>query len=96
MPLIFLAVLVVLAAFAAVEAGLLPSPFARVKLIVNDKGVVVAKGSIGTNAKQLIADIVRTNGVVAGFVTVSSGGKVRFSRDIPHRIRQQLRNVILL
>jgi hypothetical protein len=82
--------------FAAVEAGVISSPFARVKLIATGEGVAVVKGTISSNARLLIADIFRSSGVANGFVTVSSRDKVRFSMGIPHRIRQQLRNVVLL
>ena len=75
---------------------MISSPFARLKVIATKQGAEVVKGSIGANSRQLIADIFRNGGVSTGFVTVSSRNKVRFSRDIPHSVRQQLRNVILL
>jgi len=85
-----------LVSFVAVEAGVISSPFARVKLIATRQGVAVIRGAVGPGSRQLIDDIFRSNGVATGFITVSSRDKVRFSRGIPHRIRQQLRNVILL
>ena len=96
MRLIVILGFILFVAAVAVEAGLISSPFARVKVVATREGAEIVKGSIGANSKQLIADIFLNSDVSTGFVTVSSRNKVRFSRAIPHRIRQQLRNVILL
>ena len=88
--------LILLICFAAIELGLVASPFSRVKIVVSSGRVELAKGSIGPRARELATDIVRSSRVGSGFITVSSRGKVRFSRNIPHDIRQQLRNVLLL
>jgi hypothetical protein len=93
MPLLILIVLAVLLV-VLVESGVIPSPFSRVHLVVDNGKTVIAKGALGPRAKELVADIIREKSVGNGFITISRSGKVRFSSSIPSNIRQQLRNVV--
>jgi hypothetical protein len=95
MPLLII-LLVGVAVFALIEAGFIPSPVARVHLVVKNGKTDIVRGMLASRSRELVSDIIKNSDVATGFITVSGSSKVRFSRSIPGRIRQQLTNVVLL
>jgi hypothetical protein len=93
MPILVMLALVVIAT-AAVERGVIASPFSKVRIDIDGDSVRLVKGALSSRATLLMSDIIRDANVKSGFVTVSNTGKVRFSHQVPARLHQQLRNVV--
>jgi hypothetical protein len=94
MPLLVLGVLVGLA-FLAVWQGFLPPPHATTLIRIRDGMVQVRRGKVRPETKEHIADIMRDVGVADGYIAITPGNWVAFSRRIPPAIHQRLRNVVL-
>lgn len=93
---LFLAIAVVcLLAWAAVSAGLFPSPFCRVLVRVESGELRVVRGDLRAQQRMHLADVFRESGLRSGFITLSSGNAVTFSSGIPGHLRQRLRNILL-
>jgi hypothetical protein len=94
MPIVILIAIVTLI-FAAIELGFIP-PF-NAKLILRMRGgsLVYEKGRLQGNASEHVEAILRAARVSEGFVAITSGQRVYFSRQIPRDLHQRLRNVLL-
>jgi hypothetical protein len=92
--LVLLALVVI--SVAIVEMGVVASPFSRVRIEIKAGTMRLVRGALSTRATQLLSDIIRDGNVGSGFITVSGTGKVRFSREVPARLHQQVRNVVAL
>lgn len=82
-------------AFAAVWFGFVPPPHASTLLRVHEGTIRVAKGQLGSIAREHVTDILAEAGVVRGFVAITHSNRVIFSRQIPAAVHQRLRNVLL-
>ena len=78
-----------------VHAGLVPSPFSRTTIRIRNGEINVAGADLAPRAKEHVADVVREEMLFRGFITISTGRMVRFSREVPAGIRQRLRNILL-
>ena len=94
MVLAVLGSLVGLALFA-IWQGLVPPPHATTLIRIRDGAVYVRRGRVQPHAKEHIADIMRDVGVSSGFIAITPGNWVAFSRQIPPAVHQRLRNVLL-
>lgn len=94
MWLISIAGLAVLA-FATVWLGFVPPLHASTLIRVRQGELHVARGSLKPHAREHVTDILNEAGVSNGFIAVTPGNRVAFSRHIPAPIRQRLRNVLL-
>jgi hypothetical protein len=94
MPIIILIGILVLIV-AAIELGFIPPLNATIILRMRNGSLVYEKGRLHGNAADHVASILRGASVNEGFVAITSGRKVYFSRQIPHDIHQRLRNVLL-
>lgn len=90
-PVLCLAILAV----AAVWFGFIPPPNTSALLRVQRGAVRVSRGQLQPHARQDVADILSEAGVSKGFIAVTHGNRVRFSRHIPAAVHQRLRNVLL-
>jgi hypothetical protein len=80
---------------AAIELGFIPPLNARVILRMRGGSLVFQKGRLQGNASEHVEAILRGAQVSDGFVAITSGQRVYFSRQIPRDIHQRLRNVLL-
>ena len=94
MPFIILIAIVILVA-GAIEAGFFP-PFHAITIIRMRNGfMALEKGQLRGNVAEHVESILRGAQVREGFVAVTPGQRVYFSRHIPQDIHQRLRNVLL-
>jgi hypothetical protein len=93
--LIVILIAIVLLIFAAVELGLIPPFNARIILRMSNGSLVFEKGRLQGNAAEHVEAILRGARVSEGFVAITSGQRVYFSRQIPREVHQRLRNVLL-
>lgn len=86
-----------LAGLAFLVIRLLSSaPATAVTLIeIKPGGIQLAKGRIKPSAREMVQEILTQSGVKDGFIAVSSGNHVSFSRHVPETVHQRLRNVLL-
>jgi hypothetical protein len=86
---------VVLAGLLALRLGLLAPPHATTLIRIREGKVHIRRGSMLPYAREQVADALREAGVSSCFIAVVPGSRVVFSRTIPSRLHQRLRNVIL-
>jgi hypothetical protein len=79
----------------AVCFGLLPPPHASTLIRIRGGVLQIRKGQLILHARGRVGDLLTEASVADGFIAVTPGNRVAFSRNIPAAIRQQLRNVIL-
>ena len=84
-----------LLAFAAVWFGFVPPPHASTLLHIRAGAVRVTRGSLRPYARQHVTEVLSEAGVSSGFIAITPGNRVAFSRQIPTAIHQRLRNVLL-
>ena len=75
--------------------GFIPSPFSRTVIRIRNGQISVQGADLSSRAKEHISDVIREAMIFSGFVSLSSRHEVRFSRGIPERVHQRLRNVLL-
>lgn len=85
----------VILGFLALGAGLLPPPRAATLIRVRSGKPRVIRGPMRPDATEQVGAILRGAGVSRGFIAITSQNRVAFSRTIPARVHQRLRNVIL-
>lgn len=93
--LIVILIAIVLLIFAAIELGFIPPFHAKVILRMRDGSLTFEKGRLSGNAAEHVEAILRGAHVSEGFVAMTSGQRVYFSRQIPPEVHQRLRNVLL-
>jgi hypothetical protein len=74
---------------------LVPPPNANIIVRIRGGDVHVARGKLRPHARQHVQDILAEAEVSSGFISVSPGKRVVFSRHIPVSLHQSLRNVLL-
>jgi hypothetical protein len=94
MPLLLIGCIVALA-FAVVQCGIIPPPYATTLMRIKGDKLTVKKGRLRSEAKDSLAEILREANVSSGFIAITSDNRVKFSRSIPPAIRQRIRNVLL-
>jgi len=90
-PIAFLVAL----AFAAVWFGFVPPPNARTLLHIRAGTIRITRGSLRPHAREHVAEILSEAKISRGFIAITSGNRVAFSRRIPATVHQRLRNVLL-
>jgi hypothetical protein len=85
----------VLAVAACIEMGVFPSPFCRLLVRIDSRGLSIERGSLPPRAREFLSDAIRSARIDRGFIAVSGANRVRFSREIPEECRQQIRNILL-
>jgi hypothetical protein len=86
---------VILLALAAIWLGFIPAPHAAILLRVRKGELLIRRGQLKPHAREHVADILSEAGVANGFIAVTAGNRVMFSRQIPAAVHQRLRNVLL-
>jgi hypothetical protein len=86
---------IVILVFAAIELGLIPPFNARIIVRMRGGSLVFEKGRLPGNASEHVESILRGAGVREGYVAITSGQRIYFSRQIPPDVHQRLRNVLL-
>jgi len=94
MPILILMAIILLI-FGAIELGFIPPFNARIIVRMRNGSLVFEKGRLQGNASEHVEAILRGAGVTEGYVAITSGHAVYFSRQIPRDIHQRLRNVLL-
>jgi hypothetical protein len=82
-------------AFAAVWLGFVPPPHASTLLRIRAGAIRTTRGSLKPHAREHVTEILTGAGVSKGFIAITPGNRVSFSRHIPGAIHQRLRNVLL-
>ena len=82
-------------AFAAMWLGFIPPPHASTLMQIRGGGIRVTRGTIKPHAREHVTEILSEVGVSRGFIAVTAGNRVYFSRRIPATVHQRLRNVLL-
>jgi hypothetical protein len=93
--LILILIAIVTLVFAAIELGFIPPLNARIIVRMRGGSLVFEKGRLQGNASEHVEAILRGARVSEGFVAITSGQRVYFSRQIPREVHQRLRNVLL-
>jgi hypothetical protein len=94
MPIVII-IAIVLLIFAAIELGFIPPFNARIIVRMRNGSLVFEKGHLQANASEHVGAILRGAGVSDGYLAITSGQRVYFSRQIPRDVHQRLRNVLL-
>src|SRR4051812_18302074 len=84
-----------LAGGSLVWLGVLPSPLATTVIRCRNGTLEVPRGPLLPHSRAQVGEILSAAAVSNCFITVTSHQRVIFSRQIPSRIHQRLRNVIL-
>jgi len=69
---------------------------ADVVLFVEDGGITVVRGKVKASFLSDLKDIMTSRGLTKGIIFAHLSGRsptLSFSRDIPNRVHQQIRNV---
>jgi Protein of unknown function (DUF3634). len=82
-------------AFGAVVLGFVPPPNASTLLHIRSGSVRATRGILRPYAREHVAEILSEANVTKGFIAITTGNRVVFSRGIPSTIHQRLRNVLL-
>ncbi len=82
-------------AFFVASSGLIPPVNATTVVRIRGGRLLVQKGRVGGQAKELLTDVLREAGVSNGFMAILPDKRITFSRQIPAAIQQRLRNVLL-
>ena len=88
-------VLAVGLALLLVRLGVVPPPSARLLVRVRNRALDIRRGALRAHARDNLAEILREGAVSRGFIAVTAGNKVYFSRSIAPAFHQRIRNVIL-
>lgn len=93
--LVRLLVIAGIAAWILVVIGAIPSPFSRTTILIRNGQIRIRGADLSPRARDHVVDVIREAHLPGGFITVSSDGRVGFSRSIPETLRQRLRNILL-
>lgn len=94
MPIVILIAIVMLV-FGAIELGFIPPLNAKIIVRIRNGSLVFEKGRLEGNVSEHVEAILRGARVSEGYVAITAGPRVYFSRQIPHDVHQRLRNVLL-
>jgi hypothetical protein len=86
---------VALLLWLSVESGFIAPPMAATLIQIRSGIVRLERGSVSASVLEDIASILRESAVSEGYIAITSGNRVTFSRLIPAEIHQRLRNVLL-
>src|SRR5262245_25712915 len=86
---------VILLALAAIGLGFVPPPLANTLVRVQNGEVHVSRGRLKPYARDHVHEILSEAGVSNGYIAITAGNRVMFSRQIPSSVHQRLRNVLL-
>ena len=81
--------------FWITSSGLVPPVNAATLVQIRSGNLLVKKGRLRGQAKELVADLLKEAGVTKGYIAILPDKRVTFSRQIPSAIHQRLRNVLL-
>jgi hypothetical protein len=90
-PIVCLAAL----ALAAVWFGFVPPPNASTLLQIRAGAVRTSRGRLKPHAREHVTEILTEASVSRGFIAITPGNRVVFSRTIPNAVHQRLGNVLL-
>ena len=82
-------------ALLATWSGIIAPPHATLLLRVRPDSLIISRGRLKPYAKEYVVEILKDFGVRKGFIAMTPGNRVVFSRHIPASARQRLRNVLL-
>jgi hypothetical protein len=92
---IIVVVALALLAFLAVWLGFVPPPHSVTLIRFENGDLYLRKGQLRNYAREQIIEMLNEAKVPRGFIAVTPGDSVMFSRGIPARLHQRLRNVLL-
>lgn len=75
--------------------GFLPPLHATTVVLIRDGRLVMKRGQLRGQVRDDVAEVLAGAGVRNGFIALTAGGRVHFSRSIPRELHQRLRNVLL-
>ena len=75
--------------------GFVPPPHAVTLIRIRNGVVKVKKGHMRSDALEHVSQILGEAGVSGGLIAMMSDNRLVFSRKVPPRIHQRLRNVLL-
>lgn len=84
-----------LSGYLLVQFGFMPPPHATILIRIRGGELRVARGRLRAQAREFLLDIVSQAAVTSGFIAVTPGNWVVFSRQIPRAVHQRIRNVLL-
>lgn len=74
----------------AIWQGFVPPPHASTLIRIRDGAVHVRRGQVRADAREHISDVLRDAGVSRGFIAITPGNWVAFSRRIPRGVSSAL------
>ena len=89
------ALAVVGAGFLAVTSGFIPPPHAKTLIRIQHGQLKVTRGKVRAQPREFVSDMLQQAGVQGGYIAITPGKHVAFSRKIPRSLHQRLRNVLL-
>jgi hypothetical protein len=81
--------------YSLVQFGFVPPPQAILLIRIRSGQIKIRRGNLRPLAKDFVSEILQTAKISQGFIAVTSSHRVFFSRNIPQRVHQRLRNVLL-
>jgi hypothetical protein len=78
-----------------VRFGFVPPPHAAILIRIRGGELHVSRGRVRAQTREFVLDILSQAAVTNGFIAVTPGNWVVFSRQIPRAVHQRLRNVLL-
>jgi hypothetical protein len=82
-------------ALGAVQFGFVPPRDPETLIRIRNGGLFFLGQDVKPHAKMSVLEIIRESRVENGFIAITPGRRVKFSRSIPQAIHQRLRNVLL-
>lgn len=71
-------------------------PFSSTTVIrVRSGKLFLPRGQLRGLVRDDVAEVFSSAGITSGFIAITPGSRVHFSRNIPKPVRQRLRNVLL-
>lgn len=95
MWILWIIILVIAAAFVITQLKIFPPPNANTLIRIRNGELQVERGSLKPHARESVSRILKESGVTGGFIAITAEKRAVFSRNIPSRVHQRLRNVLL-
>ena len=95
MWILWIIVAVIALAFIVTQLKVFPPPNANTLVRIRDGDLQVERGNLKPHARESVSRILKESGVTRGFIAITTDRRAVFSRQIPTRVHQRLRNVLL-
>lgn len=95
MWILWIIIFVVVLAFVVTQLKVFPPPNANTLVRIRDGELQVERGNLKPHARESVSRILKESGVTRGYIAITAERRAVFSKQIPTRVHQRLRNVLL-